>query len=226
VYRASPFYFGALLLLAIPAFWPTYFFPPKYESDWHVHVHGVAMFSWMALLIAQGALIRTRRNEWHRALGRVSYVLVPVMVVSTILLAHYRLHERIDPEVLYFFYVQVALMGVLAYAWAMAIRNRRQPMRHMRYMVCAALTVVDPIVARLLFFFGGIDFPPTQMVTFAAVDAILLVLIRRDVRERGQSPVYPGMLALFIATQLPTFFLYTQPGWRAFAEWFAALPLP
>ena len=44
-YRRSAPFFGALLLLAIPAFWPTYFSPPRYEADWHVHVHGIALFS-------------------------------------------------------------------------------------------------------------------------------------------------------------------------------------
>lgn len=46
VYRAAVFYFSGLLLLSIAAFWPTYFFPPKYETDWHVHLHGVAMLAW------------------------------------------------------------------------------------------------------------------------------------------------------------------------------------
>jgi hypothetical protein len=43
---------------AHPAFWPTRTSPPpRYEADWHVHVHGIALFSWAILLIVQPALI-------------------------------------------------------------------------------------------------------------------------------------------------------------------------
>lgn len=226
VYRASPFYFFALLAFALAAFWPTYFFPPKYETDWHVHLHGVAMFGWIALLITQAALIRARRNSLHRALGKVSYVLVPVMVVSTLLLGHFRLQQAITQDLLYFLYVQLSLIAVLALSWSMAITHRREPVLHMRYMVCAALTLVDPIVARLVYFNAGIDYPPLQGITYALVDAILLALIRHDVNARGASPVYPAMLAVFLVTQLPTFYVYRQPAWHDFAQWYARLPLP
>ncbi len=46
----------------------------------------------------------------------------------------------------------------------------------MRYMVCAALTLVDPVVARLLFIGLGMDYPEGQVVTFALDDTILLAL--------------------------------------------------
>ena len=69
MYRASPFFFAVLLLAAIPAFWPTYFAPKKYETDWHVHLHGIAMFLWMLLLIVQSTLATRRSFEAHRALG-------------------------------------------------------------------------------------------------------------------------------------------------------------
>src|SRR5947209_7884804 len=92
-YRRSAPFFGALLLLAIPAFWPTYFSPPRYEADWHVHVHGIALFTWSVLLIVQPWLVRSGRLALHRRLGKVSYVLAPVIVLSTVLLARYRMHE-------------------------------------------------------------------------------------------------------------------------------------
>jgi uncharacterized membrane protein len=226
VQRAVVFWFSGLLLLAIPAFWPTYLFPPKYETDWHVHLHAAAMLAWMLLLIAQGALMRTGRRELHRALGKVSYGLVPLMLVSTALLAHYRLRQEINEEVLYFLYVQVALFTQLLIAWGLGIRHRREPLLHMRYMACTALTIIDPIVARLLFFGLGISFPETQFFTYALTDAILLALIRHDRRLGRPSRVYPAMLALFVASQAPTFFLYKVPAWRELAAAFAALPLP
>ena len=226
MYRASVYYFGALLLLAIPAFWPTYLFPPNYESDWHVHLHGLAMFAWVALMIAQASLIRGRHAALHRRLGKVSYGLVPLMVLSTVLLAGYRLRQKIDLDALYFLYVQLFLIALLATSWMLAMANRRQPQVHMRYMACVALTLVDPILARVLFFYGGMDFPATQVVTFGVVDAILIALALHDRAHHPAIRVYPRMLLVFVIAQLPTFFLYKLPAWQAFAEAYAALPLP
>ena len=226
MHRASAYYFIALLLLAIPAFWPTYLFPPKYETDWHVHLHGAAMLAWMLLLVAQASLIATRRNDIHRRLGKVSYALVPLIVVSTLLLAHYRLRHTINEELLYFFVVQLALLGVLALAYGLAMANRKRPALHMRYMVCTSLTLVDPILARILFHAAGTGFPAGKVVTYALTDAILAVLAWIDWRGGQRQRVYLSMLGVFIAAQIPTFFLYKLPAWRQLAEWYASLPLP
>jgi uncharacterized membrane protein len=169
VQRNAVFYFIGLLALASAGFWPTYLAAPRIEADWHVHLHGLAMFGWMALLIAQAWLVRTRRLAAHRALGRVSYGLVPVIAVSTLLLAHYRMRGGLNVGLLYFFYVQVSLLAVFVASYALAIANRRR---------------------------------------------------------RQEPRVYPAMLAVFVATQLPTFFLYRTAAWRTLVESFAALPLP
>ena len=226
-YRRSAPYFGALFLLALPAFWPTYLFPPRYETDWHVHVHGIALFSWAVLLIVQPWLIHAGRFAWHRQLGKASYVLAPVIVLSTILLARYRMHMSTPPfDQLYFLWVQAALMTAFAVAYAQAIRWRRSPGIHARYMVCTALAMMDPIVARILFFYGGMDIPWTQIVTYLMVDAILLALWLRDRRAGVGTRVFPAMLVLFILLELPTFVLPQTAGWEAFGRWFGTLPLP
>jgi len=226
-YRRSAPFFGALLLLAIPAFWPTYFSPPRYEADWHVHVHGIALFTWAILLIVQPALIAAERRDVHRALGKVSYFLAPAIVVSTVLLAHYRLQAS-EPtyDQLYFTWVQLALMTIFAVSYAQAIRWRRSPAIHARYMVCTALAMVDPIVARLIFFYTGIDIPWTQIVTYLLVDAILLALWWRDRRAGMEVRVFPAMLALFVILEIPTFVVPQMPQWASLVRGFGALALP
>ena len=227
MHKVTVFYFGGLLVLAIAAFWRTYFFPPKAEGDWHVHLHGMAMFAWVVLMVAQAGLVRARRLAVHRALGKVSYGLVPLLVVSTVLLAHYRLRTQgLNDELLYFLAVQLGLIAVLALAYGLAMAHRREPAVHARYMVCVALTLVDPIVARLLYFTTGSVPPLMQVATYAMVDAILLALVAADRRAQRPARVYPAMLAVFVAAQWPTFVLPGTAAWRAFAAAFAALPLP
>lgn len=224
--RSAPF-FGALLLLAIPAFWPSYFFPKQYETDWHVHVHGIALFSWAVMLIAQPWLIQSGRLRIHRRLGKASYFLAPVVVVSTILLARYRMHDSVPTfDQLYFLCVQIALMTVFSVAYVQAIRWRRAGGMHARYMVCTGIAMIDPILARLLYNHTGLDIPWSQVATYLLTDAILLALWLRDHRAGNGIRVFPAMLALCVAVELPTFFLPQTDAWKAIVAGFAKLPLP
>jgi len=226
-YRRSAPFFAALLLASIPAFWPSYFFPPRYEIDWHVHVHGVALFAWSLMLIAQPWLVHAGKLRAHRALGKASYAIAPLIVLSTILLARYRMHESVPTfDQLYFLCVQLALMVFFAVAYVQAIRWRRVGGMHARYMVCTAIAMIDPIVARILYNHAGIDIPWLQAITYLFCDAILLALWLRDQRKHGEARVFPGMLALFVVLQVPTFVLPQTAAWQSFGRWFGALALP
>ena len=225
-YRNAAPYFALLVVLAVPAFWPSYLHPEKVEADFHVHLHGVAMLLWSALLIAQPGLIRAGKWKLHRELGKASYGLAPLVVVSTLLLAHYRLTQAYPPEQLYFLYVQLGLLALFALAYAQAIRYRKSAAVHARYMVCTALTLVDPIVARLLYLGFGIEPPLMQAITYALIDAILAYLWMRDRRRASNAGVFARMLAIFILVEIPTFILPDTAAWHAFAKWYAGLPLP
>jgi hypothetical protein len=225
--RSAVWWMALLLAATLPAFWPTYFMAPPYKADFlHVHLHGVAMFAWMVLLLAQAGLIRAGLRPLHRALGKVSYGLVPVIVVSTLLLAHYRLRQGTpDAELLYFFYVQGALLAAFVFAYVQAIRHRHDPALHMRYMLGTALAVIDPILARILVVYFGIVPPMMQVMTYALVLGVLAALWVRSNGLRWRS-AYGALLAVFAVALLPTFFVPQTAAWRAFAEGFARLPLP
>ena len=225
-YRNAAPFFALLVLLAVPAFWPSYLHPEKVEGDFHVHLHGVAMLLWSAMLIAQPWLIRAGKWKLHRQVGKLSYGLAPLVVASTLLLARYRLTQPYPPEQLYFLYVQLALTGVFAVAYVQAIRHRKSAAVHARYMVCTALTLLDPIVARLLYLWFGIEPPWMQVITYSLVDAILLCLWQRDLRLGARARVFPGMLAAFVLAEVPTFILPGTAAWQAFANAYASLPLP
>ena len=225
-YRNAAPFFALLVALAVPAFWPSYLHAEKVEADFHVHLHGIAMLMWSAMLIAQPWLIGKGRWRLHRQLGKASYGLAPLVVISTLLLARYRLTQPYPADQLYFLYVQLGLTALFTLAYVQAIRHRKSAALHARYMVCTALTLVDPIVARLLYIGLGIEPPFMQAITYALVDAILLYLWRRDIRGGATVRVFPAMLAAFVAFEIPTFVVPGLPAWQAFANAFAALPLP
>jgi hypothetical protein len=229
MYRSAAFYFVLLALFAVAGFWPSYLSRFGEVHEFRVHYHGIATALWIVLLITQAYLMRSGRRATHRRVGRISFVLAPLIVFSIFTLAHVRLHDAgaaPSEELLYFFYVQLSLITLFALAYALAIFHRRDAQRHARYMICTALTPIDPILARMFFNHLGIDRPIGQYLTYAIIDLILLALIYWDWRNRRRLIVFPAMLALFVVAQIPTFFFYQQPWWKAFAVWYGQLPLP
>lgn len=225
--RNAVFFFVAFLLAAVIGFWPTYFTRMGEMASWRVHAHGVILFGWCLLLIAQAWLIRDRRGAWHRVLGKVSYLLAPLIVLSTLVVEHgvlVKVAGQYNEEALYFAYVIVALLTLFVLTYGLAIAHRRTPALHMRYMICTALTMVDPVFARIVDVRLGIGFGAGQMITYALVNAILLWLCFID--RHTQYRVFPKILVAFVLMQLPTFFFYKTAWWSNVVAWFASLPIP
>ena len=181
------------------------------------------------MLIAQPVAIRRKRLAWHRALGKTSYALAPLILVSIVLLAHSRIKD-ISGEAYaiqtYILYLQISLAVVFGVSYALAIYTRQSAQLHARFMVCTALTLVDPVTIRLMFW---ADPTPTwnyQWLTFGLTDLVLVVLIWLDRHSRTARWVFPAMLVVFAVAQAPALAGLTNAvPWQAFARWFAALPL-
>ena len=229
--RGGP-YFSALLVVALIAFWPTYLSLAFSASSAFTHFHAVTATIWMLLLIAQPLTIRTRRLAWHRALGNASYLVAAVVVVSIVLLAHDRIRLAAAATAdlfavqTYVLYLQLSLAVVFALSFGLGIATRRTMARHARFMVCTGLTLIDPVVIRLMFW---ADPTPTwnyQWFTFGLTDLVFIVLIYLERDSRLGRRVFPAMLAVFALSQAPALLGYTDgPLWQSFARWFAALPL-
>ncbi len=217
-----------MLLVALVAFWPSYLSQLGANSA-YTHLHAILATLWILLLIAQPTLIRTRRRNWHRALGRVSYGLAPLVVVSIILLGHSRiagLAGEAFASQTYVLYLQVSLVTLFGVSYALAVLTRRNTALHARFMIGTGFTLIDPVVIRLM---NWADSAPSwnyQWFTFGLTDLVILSLIwvERDAR-RGRW-VLPVMLPVFVLAQLPAVLQMTNaPWWQAFSRWFAALSL-
>ena len=229
VYPRVGYAFAVLLAVSIFAFWPSYFSRPAAATG-YMHLHAAIMGLWMLLLVLQPFLIRARRFDWHRRLGRAAFVLAPLAVVTALLLSHSRLAPLAAAELgeaapfVYLPFQAAALFGLAA---GLALAFRRTAALHARYMICSALTLIDPVVARIL----GFRFPPLDnelhyaLIGFAITDAILLALLLMDGRSRPARAAYGTMLVAFGLVHLGYFTVAQTAGWRAFVEAFRALPL-
>lgn len=225
--RSGP-WFAGFLLLALVAFWPTYLSRIG-ASTAYTHLHAVTATLWMMMLVAQPAAIRARRLDLHRSLGKISFGLVPLIVLSVLLLAHSRLSGLTGPAFAgqsYVLYLQVSLVALFTLCYVGAMVYRRNRAVHARFMVCTALTLVDPVVVRFMLW---VDSPPSwnyQLFTFGLTDVLLVGLVWLDRGSRRGRWVFLAMLPVFVVSQLPALLgLTASAPWQAFARWFAGLPL-
>lgn len=220
---------AVLALASLLAFWPPYFSKFATLADVRLHAHVGFVVLWMAALIAQPLLIRARRFEQHRLVGRLSFALAPLVVVSAMLLSHARfsaapaedfaLHAR-------FFYlpVQATVGFALSYALAIAFRRRRKV--HAAFMLGTALALIDPIAARIILFYTDTadDHWIYDYIAFAISGPILLILLALA-RSSPARLAFAALLALFACLQIGWLTLSRTTLWRDFAAWFVALPL-
>ena len=222
---------AALLLLALSglAFWRPYLSAPQ-AAGAHVHAHALLGVAWLVLMAVQPLLIRASRRAAHRQLGRIGAALGGAFVLSGVLVAHRGL-ARMGAEQFALegrlVYLPLVMAALFAAALTLALVWRASPAVHARFMAATLLPLLDPVTARLLYFYGPrLPFESGYQVPAFSLVALALALMARSLPERA-----PGR-ASFIAfvagalVALAGFFVVpdTEP-WLAFAAWFRALPM-
>ena len=187
-FRNTGYYFIGLLVLAFLGFWPTYFsrfFDGTADFNFYFHFHAALAVIWIFFLIAQPLLVYKKRLDLHRLIGKLSYILVPLIYVSILLLAH----NRLDPEApdryinLWFPFKDLIIFTA---GYGIAIRYRKQMAIHARGMIVAGIVLIEPALVRLILavFFSGEFNPAAYIMTIGLVYALLITLIIRDRKEK------------------------------------------
>src|ERR1700712_3913685 len=85
----SGYYFIGLVAIVFLGFWPSYFsrfFNGTNNYSFYFHFHAIMMSLWVAILITQPILIRKKKLAVHRLIGKLSYVIMPVLLISVLLI--------------------------------------------------------------------------------------------------------------------------------------------
>lgn len=224
-YTNSSKFFIGLLLVSFIAFWPTYY-AIFFSSEFYIHLHAFFAVLWFGMLIVQPYLIKSRRLDLHRLIGKVSYLVAPFVVISVILLAHSRIKvasESFYPIQTYILYLQISLALMFAITYGLAVYYRKTKPIHARFMVATSFTFIDPIFARILNIATPNAAWNNQVITFMLVNLILITLSILDRNNRKAKWVYPSLLIVYLIIEIPIFFDMTSLNWwQAFAAWFAS----
>ncbi len=234
LFRASRYAIVGLLVLSIIAFWPSYLtVAPSTLSIYH-HLHAVTATAWLLLLFVQPLLAISGQIALHKALGRVSYVLMPILLFSMIGLAHAVMQGKteIDLEIEVFLsYVRLVGSGALAVFYVLAVAYRRTTPIHARLMLCTALPLIEPVANRIgLRVLNDWSFN-YQYLSMGIMAAVLLSCMWSERRSPAGRWVFPLALAGLLVVYIPLLLRFYKWGsiydvWRQGVLWFASLPIP
>jgi len=221
---------AALLGLGLLAFWPNYLSRPFGAADAYTHWHAALGAVWLLLLVAQPLLIRAGRRRIHQTLGRLSYAIAPLFVVSGLLLAHYRF-SRMDGAAFeieaYTLYLPLSAALLFGLAYALAVVHRRNVRLHSRFMACTGLLLLDPVLGRVLGFYV-VELPKFwhyQLITFGVECALLMALARTLPPRSHESHAFWRFAGGYVAVLALWFVVPHSSAWMSFAQWFRQLSI-
>lgn len=95
-------YLSWWLLLLVPflllGFFPSYFSKLFSPMNSVIHLHAIFMCLWMAIAIVQPFLIRAKKTRLHRTLGKLSYIILPLVLVTAWMMIRHGYHSAIQRE--------------------------------------------------------------------------------------------------------------------------------
>jgi hypothetical protein len=225
-FEVSGYYFIVLAALALLGFWPTYFskfFNGTADFKFYFHFHVAVITLWVASLITQPILIRRKQLKWHRLIGKFSYILIPLIFISVILVAHSR-HSASEKNLDIQFFVPFKDLVILVTAYSIAIINRHNIDLHARGMIVCGLVFIEPALSRFIDY-AIAPFPTAYFLTISVVFSLLIALIFLERNQKRGRWIFPMTLGLYIIMHAIILFEVHIAPWVTFSEWFAALPL-
>ena len=163
-YKLIGLLFLALYVMTHLGFYKTYFihFPSFEKFQLLHHVHGFLMSTWILMLVTQPLLIGYGKVRLHHFVGRLSYVIAPLLIVSLFLITKMSYNKGVllssPRDAIADQALSIAQLFTFSGFYALAMAYRKNADRHMRYIIGTGLLMILPGLNRLLGSFYNTDF--------------------------------------------------------------------
>jgi len=200
-YKYLGWFFLLLIPLMIAGFYKSYIQPfPDYGKNINtlVHLHAFIATVWILMLIVQPFLIFNKRQALHRKVGKLSYIIFPLLILSFIP----QVIKIIRTENINNLFFPLGDGTLLVLFYSLAIYYRKKSSKHMRYMIATALVFLGPSVGRIGPILLGWSELFTQNIQYSIIYSILIGLILYD--RKNQRKFQPYLIAIggFIVHQI------------------------
>jgi hypothetical protein len=239
VYYNLGYWFLLFIVLVFAGFYTSYFSVIFQPTAPLIHIHFTLMVLWIAMLIALPFLIKYKKLAIHRRLGKISYVLVPLVWISGFLMIRHSyylmiddLHTKAAQGLNQFTNSQVlqtaADFQAIALFWlfmfmlfySLGVINRRKQGSHARYMLASALTLLGPTVDRIICFGFKLEKLPASMpielAAFFIADGVLALLLWKDYTDKRSIKTLLTCLVIYLSGQVLFFTVLGTEFWQHF----------
>jgi uncharacterized membrane protein len=222
------FYFIGLLIIAFLGFWKTYFSRFFYGSNdysFYFHFHAAMMLTWTAILIIQPILIRKKKLQIHRLIGKLSYFIMPLLLISVLFILNITL-KRIPVNEIRFADILSPFRDLLFLSifYTVAVIYKHRIQIHARAMIATGIVFIEPSLGRFL---GGQVFQSIlgAYIAWGIILAVLITLVVFDWKQKSGRWIFRSMLVVFILSYSITLSGAQFPLLDSGVKWFGKLPL-
>jgi hypothetical protein len=180
------------------------------------------MGAWVLLLVVQPILIHKQKFAAHRFLGKLSYVITPLIIISMFFVARENYQTGILKK------SPVEVMAVQSITWmqlfmfvlfySLAIYFRKFSYKHMRFIIGIAIIMLGPPTNRILFsYFPEIGVANILLIALYLKTALAAALFLSDFIKKKNWTPYLIVLSAFILADIVYYARYSA-AWQAFGR--------
>ena len=217
------YFFIFILFISFGGFYKTYFvkFPVFEGFNAAHHFHGAVMLTWILMLIAQPVFIRTKKFRLHRIVGKTSYFIFPLLILSLFFVARAGYLRNIktegETEALAGMTNGIPDMFYLSILYGLGIYYKKKTSFHLRFFASIGLMIMGPGLGRFLIVFCGLP-PMIAIPSMVAVIALLTLgwMITDIIKKRSAFP-----MGVFLAINATAFIIMPNSHsawWQSFAK--------
>lgn len=219
------YFFVAIFIITNLGFYKTYLihFPTFEGFPWIYHIHGMLAMAWVLMLIAQAYLIHVKKYDLHRLVGKLSYVIMPLFLVSLFFAAKESYLRNIQTmsqadalaEMPKGGTIDIFFLGLI---YVLAMVYKKNVGYHLRFMASTGLIILMPGLGRFIFVFLGIPFPFALIPMIFVGLGVGIIWLIIDIKNKKSA--FP--MGVYVATTLMINAIGIEShsaGWQGFAKW-------
>jgi len=229
-FEKSGYYFIGLVAIMFLGFWPTYFskyFNGTANFNLYFHFHFMMASLWIGLLIVQPLLIKRKKLAIHKKIGKLSFIILPLFIISVIALKHHQIGGVVREGLGASLWLQLKDIIIISVMYTIAIMNKHNIQIHARAMIATGIVFIEPTLGRfiILTVLPEPNFILGLGITVAIMYTLIISLIIIERKQTSGRWVFPILLLLFMVFHYLIFNQVSFPLWDSFAEWFVKLPI-
>lgn len=224
-YRHAWLWFTLAMAVTVTGFFKS-FVSKIAETDIVHHFHGITSGGWIFLLIIQPFLYSRDKMGAHRRLGKISFLLAPLLVMSGLMMMHLMLSRKdgLNPFTYMISFLDVIFLNQFIFFYVSAIKHRQNMQLHARYMAGTVLALLPPALARLTTLIPALTVGTRGPdITYILLELTSIILIIDDKRKGKIYPPYVISFLFLIVQHIDLHFIAGWPLWQKLMNAFAGL---